>query len=434
VFLAAGCRPNRQTRCLPHIFRQALSVSVLLLLTSGCNKSGGKPDAQLNAKLDAISQAGYPVTLAELNAWYVEPPAAENAAPLYGEAFAALAPVEATSPSFLAQNQKALEFLHQAASRKKCRYPLDLTKGHATLLPHLREIKKCAQLLSQAANSHAAKGQMGPAAQSLLDGLHLARSVEEEPVLISYLLRIASETIMQTGLESVLNRKAFTDEQLVRLQAAFREAESGGLMTRSLAGERCFAIATFQMPPPEQAKTFTQMEGAAKSMDTGAYRKSSTYNADFDFFLDRMDECVKVTTLPFPQRLEATSQWADVSEARTKGYQISGLLLPALEKAVENAAQCAGRLRVTQAALAVERYRLANKNALPASLGELAPQFIDSVPSDPFDGQPLRYTKASPKGYVIYSIGKDRKDDGGTPRPTSTNADQPYDLTFAVRR
>lgn len=412
---------------------------MLVLLAGGCNKSAGKPDARLNAqlnvKLDAISQAGYPVTLAELNAWYVEPPAAENAAPLYAEAFAALAPVDATSPSFLAQNQKALELLHQAASRKKCRYPIDLTKGYATLLPHLREIKKCAQLLSQAATNHAAKGQMGPAAQSLLDGLHLARSVEEEPVLVSYLLQIASETIIQKTLESVLNRKAFTDEQLVRLQAAFREAESGGLMTRSVAAERCQIIAIFQMPPPEQAKTFTQMEGAAKSMDKGAYRKSSTYNADFNFYLDRMDECVKATTLPFPKRLEAASQWgADVSEAKTKGYQISGLILPAYEKSFERAAECAGRLRVTQAALAVERYRLAHRNALPASLGELAPQFIDPVPTDPFDGQPLRYTKASPKGFVIYSIGKDRKDDGGTPHPPGAKTDQPYDLTFAVRR
>jgi hypothetical protein len=32
VFLAAGCRPNRQTRCLPHIFRQALKKSLRVLL------------------------------------------------------------------------------------------------------------------------------------------------------------------------------------------------------------------------------------------------------------------------------------------------------------------------------------------------------------------------------------------------------------------
>lgn len=421
-----------------HVRVFLLGVSVLVLLAGGCNKSGGKPhakiDARLNAKIDAISQAGYPVTLAELNAWYVEPPAAENAAPLYAEAFAALAPVEATSPSFLAQNQKALELLHQAALRKKCRYPIDMTKGHATLLPHLRQIKNCAQLLSQAANSHAAEDQMGPAAQSLLDGLHLARSLEEEPVVISFLLRITSEIIIQTGLESVLNRKAFTDEQFVRLQAAFREAESGGLMTRSLAGDRCQIIAVFQMPPPELAKASTPMESTGKNRDTGTYRKSSNHNADLDFFLDRMDEGVKATTLPFPQRLEAASQWADVSEAKSKGYQNSGLLLPGLEKAAEKAAERVGRLRVTQAALAVERYRLAHKNALPASLSELAPQFIESVPSDPFDGQPLRYTTVSPKGFVIYSIGKDRKDDGGTPHPPGAKTDQPYDLTFAVRR
>jgi hypothetical protein len=410
-------------------------IPVLALLAVGCNKNDVKPDTRLNAKLDAIRQAGYPITLAECNAWYVEPPAVENAALLYADAFAALSPVEPTSPTFLAENQRALDLLHQAGSRNKCRYPIDMTKGAFTLLPHLQAIKKGAQLLSQAALNHATKGEIGLSAQSLLDGLHLARSLEEEPMFISHLVQVASEAIIQTGLESVLNQKAFTDEQLVRLQAAFRDAESGAVMTRSLAGERCLGIALFQMPPLEQAKVFAQIDGEIKTLDTQAYQKSYTYKVDFDFFLSHMDEYIAATTLPYPKGLEVTTEWAaQVSETKSKGYHISGSILPTLESSLERAAECAGRLRVAQTALAVERYRLAHQNALPDSLGELAPRFVDPVPVDPFDGQPLRYTKTSPQGFVIYSIGKDRKDSGGTPRPTGAKSDALYDLTFVVRR
>jgi len=408
---------------------------VLVLLTGGCGKSAAKPDARLSLKLDAIRQAGYPVTLAELDGWYVEPPAAENAAPLYAKAFAALAPVESTSRSFLAQNQRTLDLLRVAASRKMCRYPIDLTKGYTALVPHLRDLKTCAQLLSQAASSHAIKGEMDLAAEFLLDGLHLARSLEQEPLIISRLVQIAAETILQTGLESILSRKAFTDEQLAGLQAAFREAESGVSMIRPLAGDRCSSIAIFQMPAPDQAKAFAQMGGAAQTKDTEAYRTSSNFNADFIFFLDRMDECVAAAKLPLPESLEAVRQWTTrVREAKTKRYVISGLLLPTLETLMDRATECAGRLRVAQTALAVERYRLAHQDALPASLAELAPQFVDGVPTDPFDGQPLRYKKTSPNGFVIYSIGKDRTDQGGTPKPSGARTDAPYDLTFAVRR
>ena len=408
---------------------------MLVLLTSGCLESGSKLDPQLNLKIDAIRQAGDPVTLAELDAWYVKPPPAENGATLYADAFTALASVEATSPSFLAENQKTLELLRVAASWKTCRYPIDLTKGYGTVVPHLQKFKTCVKLLSQAAKSHATEGEMDMAAQSLLDGLRLAQSVEEEPFLISHLLLIASASSLQTSLESVLNRKAFTNEQLLRLQAAFREVESRESMTRSTVAERCFGISILQMPVPDRATLFAQWGGAAKNIDIEAYEKSSDSNADFNFFLDRMDECVGLTTLPFPKNLKAISQWAaHVSEAKTKGYLFSGTLLPALVKALYRGAEHVGQLRVTQAALAVERFRLAHQNALPASLAELAPQFVDVVPKDPIDGQPLRYKKLSPKGFVIYSIGKDRNDDDGTPKPAGAKTDTLYDLTFAVRR
>ena len=215
----------------------ALIALPLVVLNSGCsNKSQAKPAFQANPKLDAIRQTGYPVTLAELNDWYAEPPAGENAASIYAEAFDALAPLEATSPAFLAQNKKALELFHQAASLKKCRYPTDLTGGAKTVLPHLAKLRKGAQLLSQEASSLAAKGQMDLAAQSLLDGLCLARSLEDEPILLSHLIGIAAENVMESGLESILNWKGFSEGQLALLQVAFHQAENGLPLTRSLAG------------------------------------------------------------------------------------------------------------------------------------------------------------------------------------------------------
>jgi hypothetical protein len=37
---------------------------------------------------------------------------------------------------------------------------------------------------------------------------------------------------------------------------------------------------------------------------------------------------------------------------------------------------------------------------------------LDTVPLDPFDGQPLRYEKKA-AGYALYSIGPDLRDDSG---------------------
>ena len=67
---------------------------------------------------------------------------------------------------------------------------------------------------------------------------------------------------------------------------------------------------------------------------------------------------------------------------------------------------------VTECALA--RYRQQH-GGLPASLEALVPEFLDRVPHDVMDGQPLRYRRTDEGGCLIWSIGENRIDDGGDP-------------------
>lgn len=64
-------------------------------------------------------------------------------------------------------------------------------------------------------------------------------------------------------------------------------------------------------------------------------------------------------------------------------------------------------------ALEVARRRT---GAYPATLAELTPAFLPRVPLDPFDGKPLRYLapKSAADRPVLYSVGVDGVDDGGT--------------------
>lgn len=64
------------------------------------------------------------------------------------------------------------------------------------------------------------------------------------------------------------------------------------------------------------------------------------------------------------------------------------------------------------AALAVERFRRSHTGAPPASLPDLVPGYLTSVPNDPFNGRPLSYRRDG-AAYVIYSVGANRRDDGG---------------------
>lgn len=68
-------------------------------------------------------------------------------------------------------------------------------------------------------------------------------------------------------------------------------------------------------------------------------------------------------------------------------------------------------VRATIAAIACERYRIAN-GKWPETLEALVPTYLDAVPLDPYTGKPLLYRVLS-DGAVVYSVGRNMIDDGG---------------------
>ena len=48
---------------------------------------------------------------------------------------------------------------------------------------------------------------------------------------------------------------------------------------------------------------------------------------------------------------------------------------------------------------------------MPSSLQELVPAYLPRVPIDPFDGKPFRY---DPERGILYSVGRDLQDGGGS--------------------
>jgi hypothetical protein len=70
-------------------------------------------------------------------------------------------------------------------------------------------------------------------------------------------------------------------------------------------------------------------------------------------------------------------------------------------------------LEAAKAGLAAEEFRVEH-GRLPHDWNELVPRYLPSIPHDSFAGGPFQF-KTTADGIVIYSVGTDRKDDGGDP-------------------
>ena len=164
------------------------------------------------------------------------------------------------------------------------------------------------------------------------------------------------------------------------------------------------------------------------------YRSGGHLQGDFAFALDFMSNLVAVVDLPYPQALDAAAgmKIPDTQTVLDEKLVVSAVLLPEPARFVNKGAEAVARIRLARTVLAVERYRLKHDGALPTSLADVSAELSGGVPEDPFDGQPLRYKKLPARGYTVYSVGADRKDDGGAVQGPDVKT--PLDVVMTISR
>lgn len=152
--------------------------------------------------------------------------------------------------------------------------------------------------------------------------------------------------------------------------------------------------------------------------------------------LEYFESCLAISKLPLQEQMDACRASYNKVLAKSEWYYICGSF-SSQRNLISFELRTIGRLRCTEAALAIERYRLKH-SALPESLELLVPEFMAEVPRDPFDDQPLRYIRHD-VGYTVYTIGEDSVDNGGLSYKEMlklNNDERPehYDWPFRVRR
>ena len=418
-------------------------------------------NSKLTNKFESIRAAGEPVTFEELNEFYSIPIDVENSAYIILDAVTYynepnelnLLPVigKAELPAdtdtmgeetkniiskFLANNKKSLELLHSTAGLEYGRYPVDFTQGAGTILPHISEIRKCVQMLQLESVLAAENNEPNISFEDYKSICSIARSLEKEPAMISQLVRNAYNVITLSSLEYSMNRVNFTDKQLEEMENLLNEMSNSNGMQNAMFGERCMSLDLILNPNPSYFSMSSAKTNTLWSLPPVLflYKAIGLNRKDALKGLSITEDAIKILNLPIEQRYNAAKALNGEISNIPKNNVLLRQFIPVYGNCITSDLRNITQLNIGQVAIAIERYRLKN-NKLPDSLDKIVPDYIDSIPLDPYDGKELRYKKLD-KGFVVYSIGEDQIDDGGKEKPEKNkeSRDSTYDITFIIKK
>jgi hypothetical protein len=287
----------------------------------------------------------------------------------------------------------------------------------STLIPHVQQARTVAGLLSYDVLLRSFDGDADGACLSARGSFNAGRSLGDEPDPIVYLVRIACAQIALIDLERVLAQGQPGSDVLVVWQELLErdEKESPGVLLTALRGER--ALQHRMMEAIEAGRLrmtdLDKIDGPASR--PGAWDSVTEllsvplWRHSHAVGLRRMTELIEATRLPLP---EQTDRLEELMQAPLdKRAILAKILLPAVGKVVLAAHRKDALSACARAAVAAERYRH-DRGRWPETLAVLVPDYLGEVPTDPFDGQPLRLVRTD-DGLVIYSVGPDGEDNGG---------------------
>jgi hypothetical protein len=332
----------------------------------------------------------------------------------------------------LSRYDSVIEELHVAGRRPESRFPLNYDADPPTLilLPHLGPLKQSSQVLQLRAIAELQNGQPQQALDDVRLILRLTESIRTEPFLISHLVRIAMVQIALQPIWEGLAGRQWSDAQLAELNQALARLDFPADYEFSLRGERALSIAAIEHL--RRKRDFDRMinadDTAGSDQGQGSFFlghmafqlvPGSVFYRN-ELAIARMQQQYLLPIVDVKQRTaspEASRRAGEAIEEMRAHWSpnnvLACMLLPALEKMANKYAYAQSSVDMARMACALERYRLAH-NEFPESLEALSPSFLRKVPHDLINGQPLHYRRTSGGKFLLYSVGWNETDDGGT--------------------
>lgn len=295
------------------------------------------------------------------------------------------------------------------------------------LLPELGQVRNLARAQNARMLLAFSKKDYEEAAKAYEELLVMSKAVAYQPILLSRLVSIAVAALATRSLRDELNHREVPTAFLERIKVATLDWQgSYPGIELTLRGEELQVLDTlayFTGPDGKGGKVDPQRADVVKDIPTlatlqsvGSYAELSKISAEFFARVKDYSKQPRLVRLNMQDPLEVLKDFHDQS-------LIVALLAPATERTL----QANESLHVETAGLlvhlAIEEFR-AKEGKLPATLENLVPKYLTTLPRDPLaivdlnkpkDGGLIYKVTAenTRRGFILYSVGADGTDNAG---------------------
>jgi hypothetical protein len=411
-------------------------------------------ERQLGTEIVKISQAGEPVTFADLQPVPILGAIGNDAAVYYFEALSSIPPgdvenlrririfyhkniVSLPPNQFpgdtrekVTQNlvglKPMLEKLDKSADLPLSNFDIGIEQGMEVCQTRLGSVRAAVLLLSLRTLESILSGDGDTAANSIISSLKMMRIFDFRPTMTVYTTKILFVAQLCQDIYILLEYSRPSDKSLLKLQKVLSETVGPDALEKMFYAERVYQIELGRNLIPEKISSRLLQEKVSDlperlSLPGNRWGRLRLRQLATGFLRD-MAWLITSVRLPWPEPLDTIT--AHVTTSKEK----SNSLLTNSATSISITAETVTFVRCTTLLIAIERYRRTH-DQLPGSLDDMVPNYIDSVPLDPFTGQKLLYNYDK-EGYVVYSAGNNRQDDGGF---VIRKPDQPVRLDHGIR-
>ncbi|MHC4800215.1 MAG: hypothetical protein ACYTF1_26540, partial [Planctomycetota bacterium] len=262
---------------------------------------------------------------------------------------------------------------------------------------------------------------------SLIDDLRIiakhSQLLTDDPLLLSSMICVAMDASCIDTVERVCAHVVLDSQRLIKITELLELLENKNYLFSGMIGDRSMFNDAI-----EYAMTFHSINSPIVHIKYKLPGMRGLLLHDKAYALEIYNRYVHATENPIERLPEALKIKKDL-ENKPSYYPFSQILSSGFSRAFELQVKHTGQVRCARAALACERYRLANKK-FPEKLYQLVPDYLDKVPLDPFDDKPLRY-RMDEDAIIVYSVGEDGIDNGGDVEHRTTK-ECPSDWGFVL--